>query len=94
MSEDEEEFVGMYEVIDAIETVIKAADPAKREALAKTIDAYHDCFPDEFHWATGAQSPVLLHHLIMAIDASCRPDAQTKSRPAIRLVDRKPVGSA
>jgi hypothetical protein len=28
------------------------------------------------------------------IDAACRPDAQSKPRPAIRLVDRKPEGSA
>jgi hypothetical protein len=32
----DEPFTGMYELIDAIEAVIKAADPAKREALAST----------------------------------------------------------
>ena len=50
----EEPFTDMYELIDAIEAVIKAADPAKREALASTIDAYHDDFPEDFHWAIGA----------------------------------------
>ena len=94
MSEAEDEFVGMYEVLEAIEAVIRASDPAKRKVLAKVIDAYHDCCPDEFHWATGAQSPALLHNLIIAIDSSCRPEAQTKSRPAIKLVDRKPIGNA
>ena len=56
----EEPFTDMYELIDAIEAVIKAADPAKREALASTIDAYHDDFPEDFHWAIGAQAPTLL----------------------------------
>ena len=45
--------VGMYEFVNAVEEVIKAADPAKRQALAETIDAYHDDFPEEFDWATG-----------------------------------------
>jgi hypothetical protein len=54
----EDDFTGMFELFDALEAVIKAADPAKREVLAQTIDAYHDCCPDEFHWAIGAQSPM------------------------------------
>ena len=86
----DEPITGMYELLDAIEAVIKAADPAKRETLATTIDAYAEDFPDEFFWATGAQSPSLLNHLMMVIDSASRPEAQSKPRPAIRLVDRKP----
>ena len=92
MSEDNP--VGMYEVLEALEAALSAADPAKREALAQTIDAYHDDFPEEFHWAIGAQSPVLLHHLMMVIDSGCRPESQAKTRGVIRLVDRKPEGNA
>jgi hypothetical protein len=87
--------VGMYELLEAIEAVISAADPAKREALAETIDAYADGpLGEEFSWATGAQSPALLHHLMTSIDAACRPESQSKPRAALRLVDRKPEGSA
>ena len=89
----EEPFTGMYELIDAIEAVIKAADPAKREALANTIDAYHDDFPEDFHWAIGAQAPTLLSHLIIAIDGASREQGESKTR-VIRLVDRNPEGSA
>jgi hypothetical protein len=32
----DDEITGIYELLDAIEAVIKAADPAKREALART----------------------------------------------------------
>ena len=84
----------VYHLLDAIEAVIKAADPAKREALAKTIDAYAENYPEDFFWAVGPQAPNLLHNLIMAIDAACRPESQSKPRPPIRLVDRKPEGSA
>jgi hypothetical protein len=93
--EDDENFTGMYELLDAAEAVVKAADPTKREALAETIDAYATGeFFDEFFWARGPQSPALLHYLINAIDSACRPETQTKTRAAIRLVDRKPEGNA
>jgi hypothetical protein len=91
---DEQPITGMYELLDAVEAVIASADPAKRETLAKTIDAYCKDFPDEFFWATGAQSPALLYQLMMVIDSATRPDAETKPRPVIRLVDRKPIGNA
>lgn len=39
MTEDQTDGAGMYELLDAIEAVIQAADPTKREALAQTIDA-------------------------------------------------------
>jgi hypothetical protein len=89
----DEPFTSMYELLDAIEAVIKAADPAKREALANTIDAYHDDFPEDFHWAIGAQAPTLLSHLIIAIDGASREQGESKTR-VIRLVDRKPEGGA
>jgi hypothetical protein len=89
----DEPFTSMYELLDAIEAAIKAADPAKREALANTIDAYHDDFPEDFHWAIGAQAPTLLSHLIIAIDGASREQGESKTR-VIRLVDRKPEGSA
>ena len=85
---------GMYELLDAIESAIRAADPAKRETLAQTIDAYVEDFPNDFFWATGAQAPTLLYHLIMSIDGACRPDEQSKPRGVIRLVDRTPEGNA
>jgi hypothetical protein len=88
------ELIGMYELLDAIEAVVKAADPVKREALAQTIDSYSEDFPDEFFWATGPQSPALLNHMLSAIDAACRPEKQSKPRAPIRLVDRKPEGNA
>lgn len=87
--DDNDKIIGIYELLDAIEAVIKASDPEKREALARTIDAYADAFPDDFFWAVGAQAPTLLTHMMNMIDAACRPDAQSKPRPAIRLVDRK-----
>ena len=88
------QLTGMYELLDAIEDVIKASDPAKREELTKTIDAYHNDFPEDFRWAIGAQSPTLLSHLLLAIDWACRSDAKSKSRGVIRLIDRKPEGNA
>jgi hypothetical protein len=90
----DDHMVGIYELLDAIEAVIKAADPAKREALARTIDAYAEDFPEDFFWAIGSQAPTLLNHILNAIDAACRPEAQSTPRPAIRLVDRKPEGNA
>jgi hypothetical protein len=90
----DDQLTGDYELLDAIEAVIKAADPAKRAELARTIDAYAEDFPEDFFWAVGPQAPTLLNHMLSMIDAACRPDAQSKPRPAIRLVDRKPEGNA
>jgi hypothetical protein len=94
MSTAKDDPTTMYEFLAAVEAVIKAADPAKREALAETIDSYAEDFPEDFFWAVGPQSPVLLHNLFSAIDAACRPDAQSKPRAAIRLVDHTPEGNA
>jgi hypothetical protein len=32
--------------------------------------------------------------MLSTIDAACRPEAQSKPRASIRLVDRKPEGNA
>lgn len=87
-SEEREELIGMYEVLDALEGVIAATDPAKRETLARILDAYAEDFPEDFYWATGFQAPVLLHHLLTTIDIACRPEPQSKSRPAVRRPDK------
>jgi len=58
------------------------------------MDAYHDDFPDEWHWAAGGQAPALLHHLFMAIDMACRPEFEPKPGRVIRLAHRKPDGNA
>jgi hypothetical protein len=88
------EIVGMYEVLEAVEAVIIASDPAKRAALAQTIDRYHEDFPEEFHWAVGERSPALLYHLFNTIASACSSDVQLRPRPVIRLVDRKSEGNA
>ena len=89
-----EEITGMYDLLDALEEALKAADPAKRKTLAETIDAYAEDFPEDFHWAIGAPSPTFLYHLLMSIDTASRPDGQSKPRGIIRLVGRKPEGNA
>ena len=86
-----DELTGMYELLEAIEAAIKASAPDKRAALAKTIDAYSEDFPEDFFWAVGSQSPVLLHHLITAVDVACRGEGE-KRRTALRLM--KPEGNA
>lgn len=88
----DEPIITMYEVLEALEAVVKAADPAKRAVLAEAVDGYQEAFPDEFFWATGAQAPSLLYHLMNTVDFSCRPEAQSKARAPIRLVKRKPQG--
>ena len=64
---DNEPLIGMYELLDAIGAALKSAEPAKREALAKTVDAYCEDFPNEFYWAIGAQAPSFLSHLLLTI---------------------------
>ena len=90
----DEPITGMYEMLEALEDALKSADSAKREVLAKTIDAYHGDFPEDVDWALGAQSPTLLYHLFMSITGTCRQDGESKPRSVPRLVDHKPEGSA
>jgi hypothetical protein len=61
-----DEPTGMYDVLAALEDVIMAADPAKREQLAKTLDAYHEDFPEDVHWAVGRS------HRRFCFISSCR----------------------
>src|SRR4051812_19217337 len=92
--DDDHDPTTLYDLAEALEAVIKAADPAKREHLAKTIDAYSEDFAIDFYWAIGAQAPTLLSNLMSVIDEACRPEGQAKPRGVIRLVDRKPEGNA
>jgi hypothetical protein len=66
--------VGQHEVFNALRDVIAASDPAKRELLAQTMDAYAEDFPEEYDWATGAQAPMRLYGLMMEIELACRPE--------------------
>lgn len=90
---DDEPIVGMYDLLEALEAVIKTADPDKRAALAVTVDGYQESFPEEFFWAVGAQAPTLLYHLMTSIDMSSRPEAELKPRTPVGLVKRKPETS-
>jgi hypothetical protein len=92
MSDDEP--TGMWELLEAVGEALGAADPGRCDALAKVIDAYAKDFPDEFYWAISPQAPALLYHLLITIDAACRPSSRSKVRPPIRLVDRKQEGNA
>lgn len=89
----EKRLTGIYELLDAIEGAIKSAPAATRETLAATIAAYADDFPDDYFWAIGPQAPMMLHHLMSAIEAAANGEGETKAR-VIRLVDRKPEGNA
>jgi hypothetical protein len=91
-SSETADLIGMYELIDAVEAVIKSSDPAKLEALAATIDGYS--FPRELEWALGPQSPALLHHLMTIINAACERESQPEERPVLGLIHRKPEGNA
>jgi hypothetical protein len=92
MSEPEDhddDYTDLYDVIAALEKVIQASDPDKREALALAIDGYHESNPEDFHWAIGGQAPRMLYELFMIIDVACRPESASTPRPVVRLVDRK-----
>jgi len=65
------------------------SDPAKRERLAQTIDYYREDFPDEFRWASEVSAPLLLANVMMAIDASCRPEFAAKARSGTGVIERK-----
>jgi hypothetical protein len=67
-------------LLDAVQAVINAASPAKRAALAQTIDAYLDEFPDDFYWAGSTHAAELLNHIMNTIDSACRTAADDGSR--------------
>src|SRR5262245_26942557 len=76
----------IYELLDAIEAVIKAADPAKREALTRSIDAYAEDFPEDF----------FLGHRLTSADAPAPPIQHNRlgmsSGGTIEAAPRHPVG--
>ena len=56
----DQKITDMYELLDFIEVIIEAADPAKRKALAQTIDAFAENFPEDFFLGcrpAGADAP-------------------------------------
>ena len=73
-----EKIITLYELLDAIEAVVECSDPNKQADLAVTIDQYEKNFPDEFYWAVGAQSPHLLHEIMMVLDTACRSESPSK----------------
>jgi hypothetical protein len=85
---------GMYGLLDALESIIKAAAEDKRKKLGEALDAYVNDFLEEFDWAISGMSPALLHHLMICVDAACHSGLPSKSGRVIRLVGRKPEGSA
>ena len=90
---DQADYTSMYDLLKAIEDVISSADPEKRNTLAATLDEYMEDNPQEFFWVTGPQAPALLHHIMLAIDLACRPDAERRhGGHIIRLIHRKPQG--
>jgi hypothetical protein len=80
----------MYDLLAAIEEIIRSADSEKKKALAAALDRYIEENAHDFFWATGPQAPALLHHIMMSIDLSCRPGDEQMSARIFRLIDRKP----
>ena len=87
MSADEE-FIGIYDVLDALKDVIVSSDPTNREKLAKAIDGWAESFPEDFHWPTGVQSQMLLYHLLMDIDIACREKDSNRVLSFAWLIER------
>ena len=87
-----EQYTGMYDLLEAIEDAHRTADFEKRNALATALDGYAEDNAGDFFWATGRQAPALLHHIVLAIDLTCRSDAERRQGRTIRLVHRKPEG--
>jgi hypothetical protein len=82
---------GKHELFRAIIELIVTSNPDRREALGTTIKAYARDFPEDFHWAVGSTAPALLHHLLSAIEAGCRPPDLPPQ--AVQLVDRMPAAN-
>jgi hypothetical protein len=56
----DDDATNVYDFLDALGQTIASSDPAKRELLAQTIDAYSNDFPDDFYRSISAQAPLLL----------------------------------
>jgi hypothetical protein len=57
----------MYDLLDAVSAAIVASTPERREAISAAIKRYAERRPQDFVWATGAQSPALLQRLLISI---------------------------
>jgi hypothetical protein len=68
-------------VLEAVEGIIKAADPAKRQHLAATIDRYSEDCPDDFYWSISGQAPSMLVSIVLAIDVACRDEKPVRHHP-------------
>jgi Ni/Fe-hydrogenase subunit HybB-like protein len=73
------ELTGMYELLEAVERLVHASEPALQAALARVFDDYSKDFPEEYFWATGPQAPVLLHHLMFSLTPPARTDKAKQS---------------
>jgi len=63
--------VSMYQFVNAVEEMIRSSDFEKRQAMARTVDAFHNDYPEEFNLATSGQAPALLHNLMLACLEVC-----------------------
>jgi len=79
----------LSDLLDALQAAIAASDAERREAVGAAIDAYAMHFPEGFRWASGPQSPTLLHCLLSTIDLACRPASRSRACQPQYLIDRK-----
>jgi hypothetical protein len=77
----------MYDLLAALDGVVRTADPSKRACLAETIDAYCNDFSNDFFWATGPRAPTFLSRLLLTIDSASH--SAPKAAP-----ETAPVGDA
>jgi hypothetical protein len=94
MSKKRNEFTGMFDVLEALENVLRSAELSERREFTRVLKRYAKDCPDEFFWAISAQSPTLLHNMMAAIDLGCQPDARPKARLQIDLSECAHVGTA
>lgn len=82
--------VFFFDVIEAVRSTIRAADPEKRKALATAIDCFSHDEPSTFYWAIGPQSPSFLRDLLFAICTVS--EEKTKPRENVVQLVRKTNG--
>jgi hypothetical protein len=71
---------------NAIENMIRTADPARRRAVARAFDAYAENYPGNYAWAQSGQAPALLHFLMGSIEMMCQ-KASSKPKPNLRVIE-------
>jgi hypothetical protein len=86
------EIVGVYDFLKALQDVILASDPAKREILSQTMIAWGECDPELYGWAMGMQAPALLHNVMMEIAVS--PESFEPATESKRACRQKNTGQA